>query len=114
MCPRLSFFQGLTFLSRNLYGSDIKFQNSEFAVLSLAKLPSDFFFGEIRLTKLKDFTFLSWNLYGRYPKDVKIQNFEYEVHQVGPKDSSSQNFSYPAKFRLRNVKSLSLVMQILP
>jgi hypothetical protein len=55
--------QGLTFLSRNLYGwveypSDINFQNSEFAVLSLAKLPSDLFFGEICLTKLKDFTFL--------------------------------------------------------
>jgi hypothetical protein len=64
--------QGLTFLSRNLYGwvgyiLDIKFQNSEFAVLSLAKLPSDLFFGEICLTKLKDFTFLSRNLYGREP-----------------------------------------------
>jgi hypothetical protein len=55
--------QRLAFLSRNLYGwveypSDINFQNSEFAVLSLAKLPSDLFFGEICLTKLKDFTFL--------------------------------------------------------
>jgi hypothetical protein len=74
--------QGLTFLIRNLYGcvgypSDIKFQNSEFAVLSLAILPSDLFFGEICLTKLKDFTFLSRNLYGRYPKDDKLQNFEY-------------------------------------
>jgi hypothetical protein len=29
------------------YPSDIKFQNSEFAVLSLAKLPSDLFFGKI-------------------------------------------------------------------
>jgi hypothetical protein len=26
--------------------------------------------------------------------DVIIQNSEYEVHQVGPKDSGSQNFSF--------------------
>jgi hypothetical protein len=43
------------------YPSDIKFQNSEFAVLSLPKLPklpSDLFFGEICLRKLKILPFL--------------------------------------------------------
>jgi hypothetical protein len=35
-------------------------------------------------------------LYGRYPKDSKFQNSEYEVHQVGPKDYGSQNFSFLA------------------
>jgi hypothetical protein len=39
---------------------------------------------------------LTWNLYGRVPKDSKFQNFEYEVHQVGPKDYGSQNFSFLA------------------
>jgi hypothetical protein len=37
---------------------------------------------------------LSRNLYGRYPKDSKFQNSE--VHQVGPKDYGSQNFSFLA------------------
>jgi hypothetical protein len=81
--------QGFTFLSRNMYGwvgypSDIKFQNFEFAVLSLAKLPSDLFFGGICLTKLKVFTFLSRNLYGRYPKDDKLQNSEYFFRFLDP------------------------------
>jgi hypothetical protein len=39
---------------------------------------------------------LSRNLYGRYPKDSKFQNSEYEVHQVGPKYYGSQNFSFLA------------------
>jgi hypothetical protein len=39
---------------------------------------------------------LNRNLYGRYPKDSKFQNSEYEVHQVGPKDYRSQNFSFLA------------------
>jgi hypothetical protein len=36
---------------------------------------------------------LSRNLYGRYSKVSKFQNFEYEVHQVGSKYYRSQNFS---------------------
>jgi hypothetical protein len=39
---------------------------------------------------------LNRNLYGRYPKDSKFQNSEYEVHQVGPKDYGSQNFTFLA------------------
>jgi hypothetical protein len=38
----------------------------------------------------------SRNSYGRYPKDVKFQNSEYEVHQVSLKDYGSQNFSFLA------------------
>jgi hypothetical protein len=53
---------------------------------------SDLFFGEICLTKFKVFTFLRRNLYG----DVKFQNSEYEVHQVGFKNSGSRNFSFLA------------------
>jgi hypothetical protein len=33
---------------------------------------------------------------GGYPKDVKFQNYEYEVHQVGQKYFESQNFSFLA------------------
>jgi hypothetical protein len=62
---------------------------------------SDLFYGEIYLTNLKVYTFLSRNLYGRYPKDFKFQNSEvhgmrYEVHEVGSKDYGSQNFSFLA------------------
>jgi hypothetical protein len=32
------------------------------------------------------------NLYGRYPKDFKFSNSEYEVHQVEPKDYGSPKF----------------------
>jgi hypothetical protein len=32
-------------------------------------------------------------LLGGYLKELEFQNSEYEVHQVGPKDSGSQNFS---------------------
>jgi hypothetical protein len=39
---------------------------------------------------------LSRNSYGRYPKDSKFQNSEYDVHQVGPKDFGSQYFSFLA------------------
>jgi hypothetical protein len=39
---------------------------------------------------------LNRNLYGRYPKDSKFKNSEYEVHQVGLKDYGSQNFSFLA------------------
>jgi hypothetical protein len=31
-----------------------------------------------------------------YLKEPEFQNSEYEVHQVGPKDSGSQNFSFLA------------------
>jgi hypothetical protein len=41
-------------------------------------------------------SFPSRNLYGRYPKDSKFQNSEYEVHQVDPKDYGSQSFSFLA------------------
>jgi hypothetical protein len=30
------------------------------------------------------------------PLKPEFQNYEYEVHQVGPKDSGSQNFSFLA------------------
>jgi hypothetical protein len=40
--------------------------------------------------------FFSLNLYRRYPWDVKFQNSEYEMHQVGPKDYGSQNFRFLA------------------
>jgi hypothetical protein len=33
---------------------------------------------------------------GGYLKELEFQNYEYEVHQVGPKDSGSQNFSFLA------------------
>jgi hypothetical protein len=59
-------------------------------------MPSDVSYGEICFTNVKDFTFLSRNLYGRYPKDSKFQNSEYEVHQFGPKEYESQNFSFLA------------------
>jgi hypothetical protein len=32
-------------------------------------------------------------LLGVYPYELEFQNSEYEVHQVGPKDSGSRNFS---------------------
>jgi NOL1/NOP2/fmu family ribosome biogenesis protein len=35
-------------------------------------------------------------LYGRYLKDFKFQNSEYRGHQVSPKVSGSQNFSFLA------------------
>jgi hypothetical protein len=35
-------------------------------------------------------------LFGGYLKEPEFQNSEYEVHQVGPKDSESQNFSFLA------------------
>jgi hypothetical protein len=38
------------------------------------------------------FFILNQTLYGR---DSKFQNSEYEVHQIGPKDSESQNFWFP-------------------
>jgi hypothetical protein len=38
--------------------------------------------------------FLSWIFYGRYPKYVKFQNSEYRGHQLGPKDSRCQSFSF--------------------
>jgi hypothetical protein len=44
------------------------------------------------LNKTQVLTFLSRNLYGGYLKDSKFQDSEYEVHQVGLKDSGSQNF----------------------
>jgi hypothetical protein len=46
------------------------------------------------LNKTQVLTLLSRNLYGRYPKDVKFQNSEYEVHPV---DYGSQNFSFLAR-----------------
>jgi hypothetical protein len=45
------------------------------------------------LKKTQVLTLLSRNLYGRYFYNVKFQNSEYEVHQVGPKNYGSQNFS---------------------
>jgi hypothetical protein len=48
------------------------------------------------LNKTQFSTFFVRNLYGRYPKDVKFQNSEYEVHQVSLKYSGSQNFSFLA------------------
>jgi hypothetical protein len=35
-------------------------------------------------------------LLGGYLWEPEFQNSEYEVHQVGPKDSGSQNFSFLA------------------
>jgi hypothetical protein len=35
-------------------------------------------------------------LLGGYHKELEFQNSEYEVHQVGPKDFESQNFSFLA------------------
>jgi hypothetical protein len=35
-------------------------------------------------------------LLGGYLKEPEFQNSEYEVHQVGPKDFESQNFSFLA------------------
>jgi hypothetical protein len=35
-------------------------------------------------------------LLGGYPKEPVSQNSEYEVHQVGPKDSGNQNFIFLA------------------
>jgi hypothetical protein len=66
----------------------------------LPKLPSDLFYAEIILTKTQSLTFLSRNLNGRYPKNVKFQNSEYKVTQVDTKDSGSQNFSFLAFKRL--------------
>jgi hypothetical protein len=48
------------------------------------------------LYKTRGLTFLSRNLYGRYPGDSKFQNSGSEVHQVGPKNYVSQNFSFLA------------------
>jgi hypothetical protein len=39
-----------------------------------------------------------------YPKDVKFQNSEYNVHLVDTKDSGSQNFSFLA-FKATSVAS---------
>jgi hypothetical protein len=36
------------------------------------------------------------NLQGDYSKKLFYQNSEYEVHQVGPKKTGSQNFSFLA------------------
>jgi hypothetical protein len=46
--------------------------------------------------KTQGLTFLGRNLYGRYSHNVKFQNSVYEVHQVGPKDSRSEIFSFLA------------------
>jgi hypothetical protein len=35
-------------------------------------------------------------LYGSYPKKIIYRNSEYEVHQVGPKNTESQNLSFLA------------------
>jgi hypothetical protein len=35
-------------------------------------------------------------LLGGYLKELEFQNSEYEVHQVVPKDSGNQNFSFLA------------------
>jgi hypothetical protein len=59
---------------------------------SLPKDLSDLFLGENCLTKTQVLTLLSRNLYGRYPKDSKYKDSEYEVHQVGLKDSGIQHF----------------------
>jgi hypothetical protein len=88
-----------TYLSWNLYGGypwDVKFQILVFGSQYSYQKPSDVFWVRICLTKLKVFTFLRWNLYGRHPKDFKFQNSEYRGHQVGPKDSGSQNVSFLA------------------
>jgi hypothetical protein len=50
----------------------------------IPKVSSDLFYGEIYLTKLKVFTFLRWNLYGRYPYDVKFQNSEWFFWLLDP------------------------------
>ena len=94
------FFQGLNFLSRICKGGTLRRQNFEnLSTQNLfltpnyqIKVPSDLFYDEF----CSRFNFLSQNLYGRYPQDSKFQNSEYEVHQVGPKDSGSQNFSFLA------------------
>jgi hypothetical protein len=39
------------------------------------------------------FKMCSKNLYRGYPKKHEFQNSEYEVHQVGPKDAGSRNYS---------------------
>jgi hypothetical protein len=44
--------------------------------------------------KTQVLTFLSRNLHGGYPWDVKFQNFE--LHQVCPKDYECQNFIFLA------------------
>jgi hypothetical protein len=36
------------------------------------------------------------NVYGSYPKKIIYRNSEYEVHQVGPKNTESQNSSFLA------------------
>jgi hypothetical protein len=35
-------------------------------------------------------------IYGSYPKKIIYRNSEYEVHQVGPKNTESQNLSFLA------------------
>jgi hypothetical protein len=35
-------------------------------------------------------------LYGSYPKKIIYPNSEYEVHQVGPKNTKSQHLSFLA------------------
>jgi hypothetical protein len=57
-------------------------------------MPSDLLYGKFFLTKSQVLTFLSRNLYERYPKDFKLQNSEYRGHQVSLKESESQNFSF--------------------
>jgi hypothetical protein len=42
------------------------------------------------------FILFSRNLYRRYPKDFKFQNSDYRGHQVGLKNSGSQNLSFLA------------------
>jgi hypothetical protein len=46
------------------------------------------------LNQTQGLTFLCRNLYERYPKDSKFQNYDYKGHQIGPKDVGSQNFSF--------------------
>jgi hypothetical protein len=41
--------------------------------------------------KTQGLTFLSRNLYGRYPKDFKFRISEYRGHHFDPKDLGSQN-----------------------
>jgi hypothetical protein len=45
---------------------------------------------------------------GGYPKEHVFQNSEYEVHQVGPKDSGDPNFVSHRQRRVTDEKKLSL------
>jgi hypothetical protein len=77
--------QGLTLLSRNLYGRypyDVQFQKSEYFVWFLdlnlvTKSAVGFVLRWNFLNKTQGLTLLRRNLYGRYPKDVKFQNSDY-------------------------------------